>query len=434
MMYVITIITVSVISCILLYRVLCLSGCKLPGSEKESGLFSANTPVYTGYSYTAKDLLCVAGESLAFRLVLYLVSFLLLKLTYQMDQSFLEWWLKWDATNYTSIAAEGYKGIVLHDIPNIGDAYQTLVFFPLYPLLMRIVNLILNNINLSALVTSTLCYVGGCIFIFMAVAMRYGKSIARKTVVLLSVFTFGFFSGAMMPESTFLLVGGACIYFTNKKNWWFAGVFGFLASLSRLQGVLLLSYIGIEWLEEYKIFLLIRTKQIKELTQKLVYLIPMCFVPLGSFVYLLINYLNTGDWFYFMKLQQNVWGHSFVNVGKAMQIIADVIGTSSEKNVIISVYVPHIIMFFGVMYLIVYCLRRHKDSLAVFLIIYTVISFSTDFLVSGGRYLSIAIPLFVLLGELSEEHPILYRFLIGLFLTTQVVFMGCYLSGQHMVT
>ena len=135
-----------------------------------------------------------------------------------------------------------------------------------------------------------------------------------------------------------------------------------------------------------------------------------------------------------MKLQQNVWGHSFVNIGKAMEIILNLAKNAPEKNVVLAVYIPHIIMFFGVMALLFITFRRHRDSQAVFLLIYTVISFSTDFLVSGGRYLSIAIPMFVIAGELCEDHPWLYRFLVGFGLTTQVVLMGSYVAGQNMVT
>lgn len=434
-MKIITIAIVCIISLILLYRTLCLSGCNLPGSKSKGlGLIVSKPKEYTPYQYTKTDLFRVAMESVAFRMVMYFVSFLLLELVYRSGEDMLHWWLKWDATNYVSIASEGYKGIVVHDIPNMGDAYQTLVFFPLYPFLMKMVNFVLRNINLSALVTSSLCYVGGCVFIYMATAMRYGKSIAEKAIVLLSVFPFAFFQGAMMPESTFLLVGGACLYFTHKKNWWLAGMFGFLASLSRMQGILILAYIGIEWLEEYEIFGLLRNKEFKTFGKRCTDLIPMLFVPLGSWVYLLINYLNTGDWFYFMKLQNNVWGHSFVNVGKAMEIILDLVKNTPEKNIVLAVYIPHFIMFFGVMALIVVTFRRHRDSQAVFLLIYTVISFSTDFLVSGGRYLSIAIPMFVIAGELGEDHPWLYRFLVGFGLATQVVLMGSYVSGQNMVT
>ena len=73
-MNLLTIITVCVVSLILLYRTLYMSGCKLPAAKK--GFLTAKPKEYTGYSYTKKDLIRVAAESLIFRIVMYFASFL----------------------------------------------------------------------------------------------------------------------------------------------------------------------------------------------------------------------------------------------------------------------------------------------------------------------------------------------------------------------
>src|SRR3989442_15600924 len=52
----------------------------------------------------------------------------------QTFNSLLEWlnvWNRWDATHYQNIAQHGYQAI--------GEARFLLVFFPLYPLLVRLV-------------------------------------------------------------------------------------------------------------------------------------------------------------------------------------------------------------------------------------------------------------------------------------------------------
>ena len=96
-------------------------------------------------------------EVISFRVIMYMISFLILRLIFDSDQTFLEWWCKWDATNYLAMARGGYKEIVIDGVSNMGDGVlQTLVFFPLYSWLMRLLNIIVNNMELTALLTSTL--------------------------------------------------------------------------------------------------------------------------------------------------------------------------------------------------------------------------------------------------------------------------------------
>lgn len=436
-MNIITLIIVAVFSIIMLYRICSISGAALPNQSSLTKYITSNKQSYSSDNHVnIYDILRIAAESLAFRIFIYFISYLALILIYRDSHTFLDWWLKWDATNYIGIAEGGYKNIVVDNVAVMGDGvYQTLVFFPLYPALTWLVSFIIRNVQIAALVTSSLCYAGGCIFLYMAAALKYNKSIAEKTVILISVFPFSFFFGAMLPESTFLLVGSACIYFTFKKKWWIAGLFGMLGALSRMQGILLVVFMGIEWLESNQIFLLIRKKEWRTFFSKLIGLIPILMVVLGSFIYLLINYINTGDFMYFMKLQNNVWGHSFKDVGCGIQnIFNNLLADDVEMNLKFSVWAPQLILFFLTIYMLFRCFRRHRDSLTAFLFVYTLISYSTDFLVSGGRYLSIALPLFMFTAELCEKRPVLYRWLIMTGLLLQMVLMCCHLSGFNMVT
>lgn len=436
-MNIITLIIVTVFSIIMIYRICSISGASLPCKSKYSGFITESKASYShGNPVNRYDIFRIAAESLAFRLFIYFISYLALILIYRDNQTFLEWWLKWDATNYIGIASGGYKNIVIDNVTMMGDGvYQTLVFFPLYPALTYLVSLIIHNVLVAALVTSSLCYIGGCIFLYMAAALKYNKLIAEKTVILISVFPFSFFFGAMLTESTFLLAGSACIYFTFKRKRWIAGLFGMLGALSRMQGILLVVFMGVEWLEANQIFLLIRKKEWRTFFSKLIELIPIFLIVLGSFIYLLINYVITGDFMYFMKLQNNVWGHQFKNVGFGIQnIFHNLISSDVETNLKFSVWAPQLILFFCTIYILFRCFRRHRDSLTAFLFVYTLISYSTDFLVSGGRYLSIALPLFIFTAELCEKRPILYRWLVTTGLLLQMVLMCCHLSGFNMVT
>lgn len=434
-----TLTTVIIISLLLLYRTCVISGAALPKDNRISKFIIG--PSYTRYGgekVTGKDIIRVGFIALLFRLSIYFVSLFILMFIASQDMSnidFLAWWNKWDAPKYLGIIEGGYTNMHLDNIDGMGNGvYQTLVFLPLYPFLVWLLNMIVGNAMLSALIMSTLCYVGGIIFLYMAVAEKYNKSIASKAAVLISVFPFGFYFSCMLPESMVLLTASACIYFSFKKKWWIAGIFGMLCTLTKLQGITILAFMGIEWLESNEIFLLMRKKEWKSFFKNLISLIPMCFSFIGILIYLFINYHYTSDAFYFLKLQKHIWSHSFADCGTCLKNIwAQIESGSAGIRDVLSVYIPEFVLFFLTIYVIYRCFRRNRSSLSIYLLAYTVISYSADWVISGARYLCLAIPLFILTAELSNKRPVLYSFLVYFGLTTQVVLMYCHLSYTTIV-
>lgn len=433
-MRIITLIIVIITALILLYRTLVISGVNLfQNNFTKKYIIGSSYRKYKGEKTSASDIFSIGAQALVFRLLIYFVSYLTLIFIAGEGTDFLQWWYKWDASNYIGIIEGGYTNIVVQN-GYLGDAYQTLAFLPLYPALTWAVNLLFNNALLAALVTSVLCYIGGVIFLYMAVSLRYTKSIAEKAVILISVFPFSFYFGGMLPESIVLLTASACIYFSFKKKWWLAGIFGMLCTLAKLQGITILAFMGIEWLESNKIFLLIKEKDWKSFFKRLTDLIPMCITFLGLIIYFIINYYYTHDAFYFLKLQKYVWSHSFADCGTCIKnIIYNITGGANEFNVIMAEYIPELILFFVVMYVIIRCAGRHSGSLSIFLFAYTIISYSADWVISGSRYLSVAVPLFIMSAELVEKRPVTYRFLVCAGLALQVVFMYCHTKGINMV-
>ncbi len=441
-MRVFTLLFVILISVVLIYRVCVISGIKLPKNKFITKyIIGSARGRYGGERVSKKDIVRVGLCALLFRLSIYFVSYLALVFIYAHDISnidFLSWWNKWDAPKYLGIIEGGYTNLPLDGINGMGDGvYQTLVFLPLYPFLVWLLNFLINSPMLSAVIMSALCYVGGIIFLYMAAAFKYNKSIAEKAAVLISVFPFGFYFSCMLPESMVLLTASACIYFSFKKKWWIAGIFGMLCTLTKLQGITILAFMGIEWLESNEIFLLIRKKDWKAFFKNLISLIPMCFPFIGILIYLVINYYYTSDAFYFLKLQKYIWSHSFADCGICLNnILEQILKTPADIDAarnIIGMYIPEFLLFFLAIYVIYRSVNKNRSSLSVFLLFYTVLSYSADWVISGARYLSIAIPLFILSAELVEKRPVLYRFLVFFGLTLQVIFMYCHLSYTGIV-
>lgn len=137
-------------------------------------------------------------------------------------------WFGWDTISYLKIAILGY------------GKDGTIAFMPLYPLLIRLfAPLLAGNYLLGALVISTICAAAALILMFELLRKYYPEAIAWRTVLLFIAFPTFFFLLAGYTESLFLVFVLAFWIFAWKRQWLWAGIFAGLASLTRMQGVVL---------------------------------------------------------------------------------------------------------------------------------------------------------------------------------------------------
>lgn len=164
-------------------------------------------------------------------------------------------WQRWDALWYQHIAQEGYRA-------SDGSA----AFLPLYPLLSRLLSSVFaGNVVLAELVVSGLAYVGAMGLLWKLVHLETqrtsgdtgsgpitgrGRALVAPllTVLLIALYPTGFFLVAPFTESLFLLLAVAAFWFMRTGHPWAAGAAGFLASLTRTQGVFLALPLAHEYL------------------------------------------------------------------------------------------------------------------------------------------------------------------------------------------
>jgi len=139
-------------------------------------------------------------------------------------------WQRFDTLWYARIAAHGYA-------PHEGST----VYFPLYPMLIRLLGtLFAGNYLVAALVVSNLAFIGVLCCLYKLTERLFGGADARRSTLYLAIFPTAFFFLAAYTESLFLLLTLAAFLSAHERRWWLAGALGFLASLTRLQGVVLL--------------------------------------------------------------------------------------------------------------------------------------------------------------------------------------------------
>lgn len=138
---------------------------------------------------------------------------------------------RWDAVWYLTIAHDGYG--------SPGDHPQA-AFYPLYPLLMRIVGWLVGSPLLAGILISLVCLLAALVLLHRLATIELGARDARGTVLLVAFFPTALFLSAVYSESLFLLLSVGAFLAARQGRWAWAGALGALAALTRNSGVLLL--------------------------------------------------------------------------------------------------------------------------------------------------------------------------------------------------
>ena len=147
-------------------------------------------------------------------------------------------WADWDGQWYVRIARVGYR------------ARASAAFFPLYPMLLRLLSQFADHGYIVVGVALSLaCYVAAMVVLYKLVAIDYGDGIASWTVIFASLFPTSFFFQAVYTESIFLLTIVTCLYFARRERWLLAGLGGFLAALTRNTGILVVLPMALFYLD-----------------------------------------------------------------------------------------------------------------------------------------------------------------------------------------
>jgi hypothetical protein len=105
----------------------------------------------------------------------------------------------------------------------------------------------------------------------------------------------------------------------------------------------------------------------------------------------------------------------------------------TEFGMKIYVWIPELLIFVAAMLLLLYAIRRHPLRYSAFLFVYTLINYSVTFLISGGRYMACALPVFVFLAEVTSKRKIGYVLTLLIFVGLFMFYFQGFLSGQQVV-
>jgi hypothetical protein len=141
---------------------------------------------------------------------------------------------RWDTFWYLDIATRGYhwNGNPLEQ--------QNVVFFPLFPLMMRAVGTSIGgHLLIAGLGVSLAAFLLALCYFWRWTADRLGAEVATGAAWLLSAFPHAIFFSAVYTESLYLLIVVCACYYADRRLFWRAAAIGLLAGAVRPNGILL---------------------------------------------------------------------------------------------------------------------------------------------------------------------------------------------------
>jgi hypothetical protein len=334
-------------------------------------------------------------------------------------------WADWDGQWYVRIARMGYR------------ARASAAFFPLYPMLLRLLSpLAAHGYIVVGVALSLACYVAAMVVLYRLVTIDYGDRVASWTVVFASLFPTSFFFQAVYTESIFLLTTVTCLYFARRERWLLAGLAGFLAVLTRNTGILVLLPMAL-------LYLSARGRRVQRLDRRLA-----CFalVPAGLALWMVYLLARLGDPLAFSHAQDYwhrhlsaPWTTIDLGVRRGIAGIQALVhngeGTpsiSSHNTLLIPVTLPNALAFVslvGAVVVLVLAVRRLKLPYAAYawasLIAPLFYPAARQPLFSLPRFLVVVFPVFLGLALVTERLrvtrlAIAVAFLLGLLLLTSI--------------
>lgn len=410
---------VCLLGLLVVYRCLAAWGLRAPGSLARHAV-EEGPPAAQGLQPGWKIFLLGAGSRVGLLLVGMAAAMLLSDggLTWEGAFQQLQ---RWDAAHYIHLIEEGYQGYTEN------GQHLFLVFFPGYVWAARLLRLAIPSTALAGMALSCLCYGGACCYLYRLAGEAYNGRVARDALLYMSLFPFSFFSGPVMTEGLFLLATTGACWYAWRGKWLAFGLFGALAALTRMTGLLVIAVGVIRLLEAYRPLEPPVGKSLGRCWKPLLLRLPLTLLPAaGTLLYLLLNLWVDGDPFAFASHQEH-WHQGYLWISQVVEYIGRYLGDNLGSSFGWAVWAPALALFVGGLALLYWAALRkgHPAGLLAYGFCFFVATYSLSWLLSAGRYLSTCFVLFLFLAKLTQRRPALRAALLG----GEGVLLGVYLCA-----
>jgi mannosyltransferase PIG-V len=138
----------------------------------------------------------------------------------------------WDGVWYRRIASHGYL--------LVPGRQSDPAFFPLYPLVLKLVESVGLPVAVAGVLLSNLLFLAALLAVDALTTELFDRELARRATVLLAVFPTTYVCSMIYPESLVLLASALTGLFAVRRRWGACAATAAIAALARPEGVLLL--------------------------------------------------------------------------------------------------------------------------------------------------------------------------------------------------
>jgi hypothetical protein len=345
--------------------------------------------------------------------------------------SFYEAWVRFDGNWYAQIAATGYSAV-----PGLKD---TLAFFPLYPLLIRLVSIpLLGNIHLAAVLIARLADFSVCLGILALAWQELGanRALGRLALAITLAFPMAFFLSAAYTESLFLAEVCFTLLFLRRRTWGLAALFAFLAALTHPRGLVLFLPLAWEWMRVERPW-----EHFRDLRVLRNGVLVLGAIPLGFLIVAVVDMITTGG-------DPLAIIHSHASFGRVtlapwllVRLIFGIFYRSAPGTLNQAYNLADIGLVLVVTAVLIVAVVRGRMPVAfvlysVGLIVLAIASPTpngTDAFLSAGRFVVPSVPVFLALAAWAKDRPWLAWLIIGGGLCLETTLAAFFLNGGFLI-
>ena len=191
--------------------------------------------------------------------------------------------IKWDAHWYTYIAGHGYT-------------VQSIVFFPAIVVFMKVLSYFGLKIAVAGLIICNLFAFLSFWMAYLTFQLDFSEKQVKYALLSYAVMPTSFFLNSIYTEPIFIAASLACVYFARIGKWWYAGMAGALAALTRNLGIFLFLFLLYEFISSNP-----RLRKTKYA------MVSLFFPPAALSLFMMYNFYLLGTPVAFVSSQQG-WG------------------------------------------------------------------------------------------------------------------------------
>lgn len=331
---------------------------------------------------------------------------------------------RWDAGFYVSIVEEGYRFR--------GVQFPSVAFFPLLPLLMRLLLPLTGDAVVAGLLVSNGALLLASLLFYRLVSLANSEALADRALWYLLIFPTAFFGSAIYTESLFLLGAIGALFSARRGRWDLAAVLAFAVGLSRLVGLIVAPMLALEWLRQRRTDAIgNRSTEGRKQPRRILGVAAVLAAPAGLAAYMTYLWRAFGDPLAFARASA-VWERQPQAPGDTITRLLETpprgwLHALGAGTLPLNEWIDLGFVLFFLLAAFILLYRRQWVE-GVFVWLGVMLPLSSGLLLSQRRYVWVLFPVYVLLAQWGRRLWV-DRLVTALFLWLQTIFVVLFANG-----